>query len=59
MELATITGLCLWAIVLELQIRRREHILNVFANAFTATAYGKAKITVENGKPTIKYNTGE
>lgn len=59
MEYAIITGLCLWAIALELQLRKRRKIADTLANAIYMAARGKARFTIENGKTTIKFNTGE
>lgn len=55
MTLITI-ALCIWAIVLELHLRKRERANHALVVAINAVALGKAKITRRNEQTVIIYN---
>jgi len=58
-EWITITGLCLWAIALELKLRRSEAVRHDMDRVLHLVATGRASATYENNKFTIQLNTGE
>lgn len=59
MEIPTIIGLCLWAIALELKLRRSETVRHDMSQVLYLVATGRASATFHNNKFTIKLNTGE
>jgi hypothetical protein len=60
MEYMIIIGLCLWAIALELHLRRISKKAYALAVAVNKVADGKARIVRENGHATfIMTNRGE
>lgn len=50
------TLVCLWAIVLEVQLRRRDKHIDSLVDAVNAVALGKAKLGRKNDKTVITYN---
>lgn len=59
MEYAIITGLCLWAIALELKLKRSEAVRHDMGQVLYLVATGRACATFENNKFTIQLNKGE
>lgn len=58
MEYAIITGLCLWAIALELKLRKRDRDVHCMTVALQNIALGKASVSFKNNRFTIQTNTG-
>jgi hypothetical protein len=58
-EWIIITGLCLWAIALELKLRRSETVRHDMGQVLYLVATGRACATYENNKFTIQLNKGE
>lgn len=58
-EWIIITGLCLWAIALELKLRRSETVQDDISQVLYLVATGRACATYENNKFTIQLNKGE
>lgn len=59
MEWIVITGLCLWAIALELKLRRSETARHGMGQVLYLVATKRATATIKNNKFTIQLNKGE
>ena len=59
MEWIVITGLCLWAIALEVKLRRSETSWYVMGQTLHLIALGKARVVSSNNTIYIQLNTGE
>jgi hypothetical protein len=59
MEWIVITGLCLWAIALEVKLRRSEMSWHAMRQTLHLIALGKARVILNHNNLTIQLNTGE